>query len=125
MWTKRQNIKQVDKLARRMYYTKDLTALATWLFCASNSRKEIVDENTGVSGNIVLQRVEDVKLYESIGNLKERFSSVHDVANGKENKYEELQEKYRHTFVTYENQSKISTILKTQVSFLKQKVSQL
>ena len=103
MKMKRPNIPSIEHITTRTYCSKDLGALATSDF-STIGHEDVGGLNT--RGNVVIKRVQDVKMLENTRDLQEKVAYLHDVALNKEKIRENLQEKYRHVYSTYEIRTK-------------------
>ena len=73
--------------------------MATWDFL------DIGHEEVGSltnRGNVVIKRVQYVKMSDTTRDLQEQVAYLHDRTLNKEKVYEDLQEKYRHVYSSYE-----------------------
>ena len=122
MRVKRPNIPGIEHAIMGRYYSKDLGALEPQNF--SNIGEEEVGGSSARS-NIVIKRVQEAKMLDATNNLQEQVSYMHDISLHKEKAYEDLQEKYRHVFATYEQRTKETLDLQAKVMRLEKKIIEL
>ena len=71
MKVKKPNIPGIEHITPRTYYSKDLGALATWDFSAIG-HNDVGGSTT--RGNVVIKRVEDVKILDTTRDLQEQVA---------------------------------------------------
>ena len=71
----------IEHITTSTYYSKEIGALATWDFLAIGSDGEGCST---ARGNVVIKRVQDVKIPDTTRDLQEQVAYMHDVALSKE-----------------------------------------